>query len=666
MCGIAGYINLDNSKINLNLLIKMNNTIFHRGPDDEGYAVINQSNSTFELFSGNDSCSEVKNKYKNINLFENTINGNIGFAHRRFSIIDLSENGHQPFFDKEKSCCIIFNGEIYNYLELKSFLIQKGINFSTNSDTEVLVEAYKYWGKDFLKQLNGFWAFALYDFSINKLFLSRDRVGKKPLYYSIQNHTIYFASEIKALLQINGISSNIKINEIAAANWLYFKKRDIDYSTFYNGIFSLPRASFIEVNNNFPNDKFTFWSYPTNRFSEKDITVTDATYKIKELLLNSTEIRLRADVPLCVELSGGMDSSALVAISSQVYKDKITTFTVEFEEKEWNEEPFAREVAQMYNVNYNVLKSPTNSFWANIEAFTYLQEEPYHSPNLQTNQMIWGMMRNNGMKVSLNGAGGDEIFAGYGEYFYHSQFENLVNFKIKNLINNLNWSEAGNKRRSIIYPFLYFLQNDPRFKSFNNLLQSEKLDNYILLPQIYSTKFKYTLSKKLLEEMASTKIPYWMRSGDKGFMGIPLEVRAPFLDYRLIEYVMQLPSSYLIRNGWQKWILRKSLEGILPEKVLWRKNKLGFPFPYNTFFTKYKKIIDLILTKNSTPYLDFKGANYFSKSWHIISFILWYEYFINNNVTLFQNIKDIAVSIDGYSELSFNHNYFNTYNNLRA
>jgi asparagine synthase (glutamine-hydrolysing) len=359
-----------------------------------------------------------------------------------------------------------------------------------------------------------------------------------------------------------------------------------------------------------------------------------------------------------VELSGGMDSSALVALASQVSGQQIITYTVRFPEKKWNEEPFARSVAERYKVDYRVIDNPVDDFWKQILPFTYLEEEPYHSPNLQTNQVIWSLMRQEGIKVSLNGASGDEIFAGYGNYFFNAQLENLKKLQINNFIGNLDWKEGKSRLRAFLLPFIYL------WKGYYNLTFPMQLFNSIsddfikLSPSSKNYKF-ITLTETLFSEITNSKIPYWLRSGDKGYMGIPLEVRAPFLDYRMVEIGTKIPYSYLIRNGWHKWILRKALEDILPEDVVWRRNKMGFPFPYETFYRNSETIISKIIKETANPFLDYSKQDRFRNNWNVLSFILWYELFMNDNKKMLEEIQVMA----GYPGKAENYKpqYLNTY-----
>jgi len=649
MCGIAGIIDFNSNQIDIDILIRMNMAISHRGPDDEGYGLINSTSSEAEFFCGKNSHPEIKSRYVKISEIDKRKLFNIGLSHNRFSIIDLSTNGHQPFHDKENKCCIVYNGEIYNYLELREDLIKKGVSFYTDSDTEVLLECYKYYGTDCFSKLNGFWALAIYDFEKKQVILSRDRIGKKPLYYKKIGSKFYFASEIKSLLEIPEIRNRKKINEDVVYKWLTKGLRDLNFSTFFEGVYSFPSASWSVIDASFPSKIKVFWSVPAQRRSDKEISINESIKLVRNTLEDAVKIRLRSDVPLCIELSGGMDSSALVGLASEVSKDNIITYTVRFPEKEWNEEPFANSVAKKFNVVYNVLDNPIEHFWSQIAPFTYLEEEPYHSPNLQTNQVIWSMMRQEGMKVSLNGAAGDELFAGYGGYYYPAQLENLVNFRLKDFLSNLKWTENENKLQNVYSTIEYALkQNLKRYIKINN--RKSNL-SFIKFNKVHCNEAEVdyrTLSKYLLSEITNTKIPYWLRSGDKGYMGIPLEVRAPFLDYRMIELGASLPSNYLVRNGWHKWILRKSLEDLLPDDVLWRKKKLGFPFPYQRFFQDNIRVIEHVIKNSSNPYIDFSKVDLIKSNWYVLSFILWYEFFINENYEIFEKI----IQIDGNTNVN--------------
>lgn len=648
MCGIAGIIDLGDRAVEPALLVAMNQAIAHRGPDDEGYVLVRQSSSECSHYVGPTSPEELRAEYPQLSSGTGLHGANIGLSHRRFSIIDLSADGHQPFFDRDRTCCVVFNGEIYNYIELRDELSALGARFHTHSDTEVLLEAYKYWGTDCFSRLNGFWAIALYDFQRKQLLLGRDRIGKKPLYWSKVGSRIYFASEIKALLQVPEIYRNRRVNEEAAYFWLACRRKDMNFSTCFEGIYSLPSACWTVVDKSFPDQCKTFWRVPEKRVGESDIGTGEAATAIRDILQDAVTIRLRADVTVDIELSGGMDSSTLVALASRSHSRSFSTYTVRFPEKESNEEPFARSVAQRFNVDYHVLDSPIGNFFSQLLSFTYLEEEPYHSPNLQTNQVIWTQMRSRGCKVSLNGAGGDETFAGYGSYTQLAQTESLIHGRIGHYVRNaFRYSEGRTGILNLTAPFFRLAAAALRSKE-----RTQPTPSHVTLKRRLALKEPLTLSDALLSDMTNTLMPYWLRSGDRGYMGIPLEVRAPFLDYRVIDFAFQLPTTYLFRDGWHKWILRKALQDLLPSDVVWRRRKLGFPFPFARFYADNDEIIKIIVDESRNPYLDYSHKERFRNDWPTLSFILWYELFFNENLELFHKIEAKAriqpVSAYGY------------------
>ena len=256
MCGIAGIVNLSRQPIDLGLLAAMNSAMRHRGPDDEGYVVIKQGSEGSVQFSGQESPADVRDRYPLLDSSQNRTEGNIGLAHRRYAIIDLTSGGHQPFFDHHRQCCVVFNGEIYNYVEVREELESRGSVFHTDSDTEAIVEGYKAWGTECFKHLNGMWALALYDFRRHTLLLSRDRMGKRPLYWTRVENTIVFASEIKALFQVPAIERTRALNEAVAYPYLTRGLRDLDDTTFLPGFLPFRRepgrqwmATFLETPN---------------------------------------------------------------------------------------------------------------------------------------------------------------------------------------------------------------------------------------------------------------------------------------------------------------------------------------------------------------------------------------------------------------------------------
>jgi asparagine synthase (glutamine-hydrolysing) len=661
MCGIAGIIDLDRKAIEPGLLLAMNQAIAHRGPDDEGYVLIDQAASRLRHYAGPTSPEEIRIRFPVLRPGPPAEGFNIALGHRRFSIIDLSSAGHQPFFDPAQECCVVFNGEIYNYVEVRDELVAKGFTFRTQSDTEVLLAAYKCWGLDCFEKLNGFWAVALYDSKKQALVLSRDRIGKKPLYWTKVGSRVYFASEIKALLQVPEIYERRRVNEAAASDWLVYDTKDLDCSTCFDGIYSLASGSWSLVDASFPNHSKRFWKVPEERLAERDISVQEACGRLRQVCEDAVRIRLRCDVPLSVELSGGLDSSVVLALAAQIYPGQITTYTIRFPDEQYNEEPFARSVAQRYGVDYRVLDSPTENFWCQILPFTYLQEEPYHSPNMHTSQVIWSLMRASGTKVLLSGSGGDENFAGYGIYFDSHHRDNLMQGRVdRYLINAWLNSEAQSKFASLSAPLIQLSkeaikQYAPR--ELVNRFRTEGWPFYFTGKRYPRSLYPMSASEALYGYMTNLLMPYWLRSGDKVVMGMPIEPRCPLLDYRIIELAFRLPVTYLIRNGWRKWILRKAMEDLLPEDVVWRKKKMGFPFPYGSFREENDAIMETVLDRASNPFIDLSQKQSLKQSWKAMSFVLWYELFFNDNTDLLLDLQTVALRTRPASDYGFTPEY---------
>lgn len=643
MCGIAGFIDLDGQAVAPALLKRMTDVIRHRGPDDEGYVLIDQRSGFRRAYAGADSPADLRQA---LPLFESdttSVPANIGLSHRRFSIIDLSSGGHQPFFDAERSCCLVFNGEIYNYLELREELEQRGVRFATRSDTEVLLEAYKAWGTDCFARFNGFWAVALYDFRLRRLFLSRDRLGKRPLYWTRVGSRIYFGSEIKALLQVPEVAARKQVNTDLIWHWCVDALRDLDNQTFFAGIQNLPAATWAAVDESFPAKVRTYWELSRTRLTEDEISVDEAARLVRETLIDATRLRLRADVPVAFELSGGLDSSTILALAAETQTERLRTYTVRFADKRWNEEPFARAVAKRYNTDYRVIDPPLDGFWNGIGAFTALQEEPYHSPNLQVSQVIWSHMRSEGTKVTLTGSSGDELFAGYSRYYWKAQLENLRHGRLTLLIDNAkHWSEKRHNVLGFGREMVQLLGVRQLARQVKKTFHHLDTDYLVNVPTPSTQYYASTLTQWLHSEITNTLIPYWLMSGDKTLMGVPFEGRCPFLDYRMVEIAARLPIGYLIRHGWHKWILRKAMERYLPENVVWRKVKMGFPYPYERFYGAYRPIVETILNSARNPYVDLKRKELLRANWKALSFLLWYELFFNENHALFERIERMS------------------------
>lgn len=646
MCGIAGIVDLAAGDVSPRQLRAMADAIRHRGPDDEGYVLIGSATSKIVATCGPASPPDVVEVLPDIGTVAEGEGFDIGLAHRRFSIIDLSSGGHQPLCTLDQECIVTFNGEIFNFLELRLELERLGRRFTTRSDTEVLAEAYREWGCDCFERFRGFWAVAIYDTRARKVVLATDRLGKKPLYWTRHEDRIYFASEIKALLAIPGIAARKAVNEPAVYRWLAYGLRDVDHETMFAGISRIPGGCWAVADERFPANAVRYWEPPAERLTERELSPREAIARTRELLLEAVKLRLRADVPWCVELSGGVDSSTIVALISQIDTRPVTTFTVRFDDKEASEAHFARMVADRFRCDHWELNPTSENFWGDIRGFTFQMEEPYHSPNIHTHRSVWQAMRTHGSRVGLNGAGADEAFAGYASYFTPAIAQFLANGQVGAAVANVtHWSEvvsAGGLMRQCASSAIHLVPGLATSRLERSIRASCDWIRADFVPHPLRNRL---LNPLLRAELTSTKIPYWLMADDKSAMGLPFEPRNPFMDHEVVDFACRLPLSYLVRDGWHKWVVRKAVEDLLPPEVLWRRTKMGFPHPERRFAAESSRQFAFILRQAENPLLDtsrLRPTSNGSVDWRIISYLLWHEMFINDNTDFFTRLEEFA------------------------
>lgn len=630
MCGISGIFQFDGPHDGMASRIhRMTDPIRHRGPDDEGYCLINTKTGACRLAAGSDSVDEIRNALPMIHELEREYY-DLAFGHRRFAILDLTVGGHQPYVDANHKIGGVFNGLIYNYKEVKADLAANGVHFYTDCDTEVLFKAYAFWGEECFARFNGTWAVALYDFNKRELLLSRDRLGKKPIYIHRSRNGLYFASEIKAILQVR--ETETPINERAVFDYLIGGHRDLSNTTFYQDIESLPPASLLRINARGETVSSKYWELHSRRDGAlASATPAEVAKELRRLLEDAVRIRLRADVGIGIELSGGLDSSSIAGLASAVHPKQLSCFTVEYPQSEWNEEPYAREVAARFNMDYHVVRSPERWFWNEVNDFVALHEEPFHSPNLHTQQAVWRLMHDAGIRVILYGAGGDEVFAGYRkEYFYRHLRDLLKRGEMAAFIKNfLNFSELSAHELAV--------KACQQFLPQSGALPVHNLLNNGLAKLPIRTAGGSSVDMQLYLNMTDLKMPYWLLSNDKNSLAIPVEVRAPLLDYRLVEFAFQLPINLLIRDGWLKWILRQAMADLLPPAITWRRKKMGYPFPLQNWLQTSLSTIEKLMMESDNPYLNRRYVRDNLRPWitqqpellwRILSLELWHRCFI--------------------------------------
>ncbi len=605
MCGICGF-NWNDEK----LCSDMADALKHRGPDDEGFY----------------------------------FNENISLGHRRLSIIDL-KTGHQPIYNEDKTICIIYNGEIYNYLELRKDLEIKH-KFYTNTDTEVILHAYEEWGKNCLNKFNGMWAFCIYDKNKNILFLARDRFGIKPLYYYFKNNEFIFASEIKAILRhdIERVP-----NELLIFDYLMYNIVDHTNETFFKGINKIPKGHFAVFD--IKNNKLNIERYWTLKLSQEDNLGDER--KIKDLFLDSVRLRLRSDVPVGSCLSGGIDSSSIVCTLSKMIDNKnINTFSAIFPGEDIDESEHIKTVIERTGVRANFTTPSGKELMKDIIKFVYHQEEPLTGPGVYTQFRVMKLAHEKRLKVLLDGQGADELLAGY-KYFFGYYFKELLkNGKISTLIREVvpyykkhrRFYEVG----MMLYLFLpysfkrYMFQRENRYVNNHFMREYQKKSTY--LKDFIDSK---SLNDSLLKHF-EYKLGHLLNWEDKNSMAFSIETRLPFLDYRFVKYLFSLPSSSKIKNGETKAIFRKAMKGILPYRILQRQDKLGFATPEDEWIKipKVSEFVRDIINSKRFKERGYFNANYIKKMfedtdkegvvwsnskliWKVVLLELWFRIFID-------------------------------------
>lgn len=597
MCGINGIVS-DIPEIKQKITF-MNRLLKHRGPDDEGFVLLNSPESNSKIFSGDDSIPAIKNNHPHISeSFSELSKFRIVLGHRRLSIIDLSENGHGPMASSDGELWITYNGEIYNYIELREELVELGYKFRTKTDTEVILLSYLHWGTECLNKFNGMWAFGLWDNTKKILLLARDRFGIKPLYFSLNEKYFAFSSEIKPLVHLSGVQC--KINSGKIPFFLLYGNRLNSRETFIKDIYSLRPSHFITYDLKEVHEKKYYEIGISQRNDRSEEELKD---DILCLLKDSIKLRFRSDVPVGTCLSGGFDSSSIVSLSTKNLntQNNLQTFSAVWKEKECDESYYIDIVNNKYGCIPNKTTPKPEEFEEVFRRLNYHQEIPTEGPGLYPQ---WYVMREakGKVKVLLDGQGGDEVFGGYF----------LLGAYLRSLIKDRKFLRVIRESRS----FLSFLNNNglhsfagwlfPR--QYGYLVRSRlSRKSSILrrdLPEIIGEKsiyfdaepprkFRSYISNLSYHFITNITIPALLHYEDRSSMAHSIESRIPFLDYRLVELGLNLKPEYLSYKGISRPLYRKTLEPYLPKEITSRRDKLGFPTPFSVWTRTILK--DLIL-----------------------------------------------------------------------
>ena len=639
MCGIFGVLNFDEVNLEYDSLQAAVNIIRHRGPDDEGYAVFNTYKMNAEERFGETSAVQKGNFI----LSETNEIFNLAFGFRRLSILDLSVNGHQPFFNYNngKNICLIFNGEVYNYIEIREELLAKGYKFHTGTDTEVIMNSYIEWGEDCLSKFNGMWGIALYDMRKNVLFCSRDRFGVKPFYYYKDEKKFVFASELKSIIEYFKKDSSFKkeLNKENVYDYFIYNFADHTENTFIKNIKHLPPAHFVKIQGKDFNIKkyfsldvnTDFGVYDKNKFESLKNNFT-------ELLNDSVKLRLRSDVPVGTCLSGGLDSSTVVTIinnilSKNISGEKQNTFSAVYDDASIDERKFIEEIVSKTNSNSHYVFPDKADFMKDINDFIFQLDEPFGGTSPYAQWNVMKLARENNVTVLLDGQGADESLGGYEVYFgflysnlmKQGNYTLLTSELMKNFKKGFEISVRGLK--------YYLNSKNKNMKSEVSEYYNQDFLNNFSGNNILNYRTKDNLNQRLYEDLTQYILPSLLRFEDRNAMKFSIESRTPFLDYRIIKMLFETEAVYKMHNGWSKWILRNSVNETVPQNIVWRRDKKGFPTPERKWMMRLKDDFIKTVTESNTELNEYFNTGEIIKNYdsiisnqNIKSHFLWKIY----------------------------------------
>ncbi|MCR4990332.1 MAG: asparagine synthase (glutamine-hydrolyzing) [Lachnospiraceae bacterium] len=628
MCGISGFVT--KKHIDIPTLKAMNDTMIHRGPDDEGVEIYEMKGS----FSGY----------------------SVGFAQRRLSIIDLSPLGHQPMHSQDGRISVVFNGEIYNFLELKKEL--KDYGFKSDSDTEVIIAAYLKWGIDFTRHINGMFAIALFDRETQDVYLVRDRIGKKPLYYELEEGNIYFASELKPLMVRPGFSK--KIRREILSRYLYQQYINAP-DTIFENVYKLEPGSVLTFSGgNIKTEKY--WDIKDTYFRMQKNPVSDlgtAKQELKDILTKSVRQRMISDVPLGTFLSGGYDSSLVTAIAQSVSNEPVKTFSIGFNEERFNEARFAKEVADHLGTDHTELYISEDEMYELVESIPQYYDEPF-ADSSQIATMMVSKLAKSKVTVALSGDGGDEFFCGYNIYERMAQAQKLdgIGGVVHALTNIPGIKNAGLEDKLPFKARVVSKNRNPETKtqlgSPGYLSAALKMVPGEQIPCNYEFESRYGVKNWQIRRMLLDMDTYLpgdiLCKVDRASMKYSLESRCPILDKEVMEYSFRLSHDLKYHNGIKKYILKEIAYDYIPKELLERP-KTGFGVPLDkwlrgplkeqllsmcdTAFLKEQGLFDPAYTSGFVnSYLEkgdlgpATGANYSKLTWSFFVFQQWYQKWI--------------------------------------
>ena len=554
MCGIA--ISITYEPLDCEVVERTLKTMWNRGPDSNGHY-----HSTLGQF-------------------------NVSLIHTRLSIIDIDKRADQPL--ASSNCVLIYHGEFYYSLELRAELISWGHQFSTNSDTEVIIKSYRQWGADCLTHFEGMWAFALLDLELQQLFISRDRFGEKPLFWTTTSRGLYLASEIKALAAISETSFSPNLQQVKRYLVNGYRSLHKQPSTFFENVHAIPSASYVMLTKPQMSKTEKYWKLT---FDPQSMSLIDAIDGVREKLRQSVKLRLRADVPLALCLSGGVDSTLLTAIAAKEFNKEIHTFSLVDKDPRYDESDNIDSTTGFLNTKNHKLEIGSDGFLDDLQRLVSYHDSPVSTISYFIHSLLIKSVRAHGYKVILSGNGADEIFTGYYDHYGFWLAENRHSPDYQRFLSEWHEGYGQTVRNPILRDPETFSKN---LKERSHIYLDRNTFNSLLVEPITEDFFEETytsslLRNRMINELLHETVPVVLHEEDLNSMLFSIENRSPYLDKPLTEFAYQIPTAHLIKNGFLKWILRSAGMDIAPPNVLFDKRKRGFNASIDTLLDRSDK-----------------------------------------------------------------------------
>lgn len=636
MCGILGLVSTRPDAELASRAVRLGRMIAHRGPDDHAWLAFGPAGIRF----GKDEPAAGADQ--------------VVLIHRRLSILDLSEAGCQPLSDPTGRWHLVFNGEIYNYLELRSELEKLGVVFRTRTDTEVLLHALIRWGQSALPRLVGMFAFALLDVLERRLFLARDFFGIKPLLYARTEHGFAFASELPPLLEVPGVSRQVEPQRLF--DYLRFGTTDHGDATLFRDIRQLPPAHCLELHESrgWAGEPVAYWKL--DRSQSLDLSFAEAATKTRELFLDNVRLHLRSDVPVGAALSGGIDSSAIVACMRHVEPSlQLHAFSYIAEQAELSEERWIDLAAERSGAILHKVRPAADDLIADLDRLIRVQGEPFGSTSIYAQHRVFRAAREHNIPVMLDGQGADEMLGGY-RFYNVTRLASLV--RRGRLIEATRFlrsagglSGVGGRMRFAAQAIARILPGPLRSLGMS-LAGRDLMPHWLRADWFRERKVREanvgsgsprSVAEHLEQSLFETNLPMLLRYEDRNSMAYSIESRVPFLTPEFVSFLLRLPEQYLIsREGVSKHVFREAMRGLVPDPILDRKDKIGFVTPEQQWLQRLKPWVESTLQSEKAktiPAIDAaalqrewndvsSGRRHFdSRVWRWVNFIRWAEAF---------------------------------------